>query len=56
MRVKRTGTGEVQTVSRCYGTRLIEQGKAVAAGPEKKATAKKAAPKRAEAEVPVEPE
>jgi hypothetical protein len=40
------GNSEIRTVSRSYGTRLIEQGKGVPAGPEKKAPPKKSPPKK----------
>lgn len=41
MKIKDIKTGEALTVNASYGARLIEQGRAVAAEPEKKAVAKK---------------
>ena len=41
MRIKYTHTGEVTTVNDGYGVRLIEQGKAVPAGLDKKPAVKK---------------
>lgn len=47
MKIKDIKTGEVLTVNDSYGVRMIEQGKAVAAEPERKAAPKKEAAKPA---------